>query len=209
MSAPLPAELLAVLHTAEFEDGGRLSLRTFHRADAGCTLALDLVTGVDGEPAQGWRFHCADCLEYRLSSGWMGTMHLVTPPHVLLARWTDPYATLWFSGPTTEPGRIAEALARRHQRQSEGFSGLPTWLNGAQGVSKVLELGIGLLAEGPVSILREYASVLCEHGLEPSLREYQPNHVDGRRPDWDRESLGALTLGDSYVVGTGWRVERL
>lgn len=129
---------------------------------------------------------------------------LHSPPHVLLEPWAEPSAHLWFSGTVAEPARVAEALHRRHAELSSGFAGVPLYLNGGYALAELLALRVGELARGPAPLLRAYAEVLRAHGVEPTLREYTSALADA-----DASALRALTWGDSYVIGAGFRAEQI
>jgi hypothetical protein len=206
----LPPALDAIFKTLDYEENGDVALLAFRAGGPGCEVDLAVDTGVDGEGDQHWRFCFEDCFDYRLSAvrSYEAGLNLHRAPHALLARWTEPHANLWFSGTAAEPARVAEALRQRHAELSGGIPGLPQHLNGELPLAGLLALRVGLLAHGPASLLREYAAVLREHALEPSLREYAPNHVDGRS-GYDPSRVRALAWGESYVVGIGVHAERI
>lgn len=211
--AELPAALAAIFDSLEFEDDGWISLRAFRKDGGGCDLDLAVRTGVEDDPPQCWRFAFATCVEHRLAgsrrNGAWSILWLHAPPHVLLEPWTEPHATLWFSGATSEPARVAEALRSRHAQHTAGFAGLPECLNGNVPLAELLAWRVGQLAHGPAPLLRGYAEVLGAHGVEFTLREGRANPEYGGKGYDDPSALRALTWGESYVIGTGLRAERV
>ena len=70
--------------------------------------------------------------------------------------------------------------------------------------------GYGVLAEGPVPLLKAYAKVLKGHGATTNLFSVRPPlRWDGVRWAEEPESPSACVLGESYIVACGFEVARV
>jgi hypothetical protein len=202
-------ELEAVLGTLEFEHDGGLMLASARWPGRACELLLDVRTGDDEVPRQGWRVVCADYRASRLTVEWVQTAELVAE-HPLLLAYTQPYVQLAFVGRANDARLVVADLWEAHRSVTDLWHPFEAFFNMGLPLAELLASSSGILAEGPRPLLERYASVLHAHGMTPSLfGERSPKRwLDGA---WQAEpsDLRALILGDSYVVGAGFEVERV
>ena len=112
--------------------------------------------------------------------------------HPGLLPYADDHGGLSFRGVPDDAERLAHALRDAHAQAAGPHIAFEDVVNTifAGRLELLLSLGFGQLANGPVTLLRRYAEVASEHGVETSLIVTGPG----------RTGLGLLELGDSFVV---------
>ena len=112
--------------------------------------------------------------------------------HPGLLPYADDRGGLSFRGAPEDPERLAHALRAAHAQAAGPHIAFEDVVNTifAGRLELLLSLGFGQLANGPVTLLRRYAEVASEHGVETSLIVTGPG----------RTGLCLLELGESFVV---------
>jgi hypothetical protein len=197
----------------QFEEFGWLTLLGAERAGDGAALSLHLRTD-EFHPdriAETWQVRCARWFDWSLTSrGTTGTagveLHM---EHPLLWDYVEPTTSVSFRGRPASAMEVALNLRDLHARVFAPFT-VPSHLNGALDLVSLLSGGSGLLASGPVSLMRRYAEICEAHGLEHTLLpEHPPVHREYGDTPGSASDVRALTFGHSYVIGAGFTAERL
>ena len=91
--------------------------------------------------------------------------------HPGLLPYADDRGALSFRGAPDDPERLAHALRAAHAQVAGPHIAFEDVVNTifAGRLEPLLALGYGQLANGPVTLLRRYAEVAAEHGVETSL----------------------------------------
>jgi hypothetical protein len=112
--------------------------------------------------------------------------------HPGLLPYADDRGALSFRGTAEDVERLAHALRAAHAQAAGPHIAFEDVVNTifAGRLELLLSLGFGQLANGPVTLLRRYAEVASEHGVETSLIVTGPG----------RNGLCLLELGESFVV---------
>jgi hypothetical protein len=219
----LPNDLEATLSSMKFEQEGRLSVSGVtwnamsddaHQIGWECRVELSIIYYGEIVPSERWEVHCAAARGNRFSDDDGPEGVEILRDHVLLA----PYrgrAKLAFNGRPENAKVLLADLWLRHQSVTDGWFPFDEFLNPMLprigfGLVELLASGGGVLAEGPTQILRDYASVLQEHGLGTSFfAETGPVRQmkgDGEGAPVDLE---VLIVGTSFLVGEGFTVRRI
>ncbi|MBE2185426.1 MAG: hypothetical protein IAE99_01465 [Rhodothermales bacterium] len=201
-------ELHRVFGTMEFEDNGMLRVTGFECQGAEATLRFDLHTGVEQEPPQPWRVDCHGLEGFAFSSSLAYNLD-VTDDDPALWPHTQPSAKLYCSVVTPDKAdALLGALYRAHvEAVGEADEAIPF----GRGLNAVnaFDGGLGLVAEGPLSLLRAYQRSLEVHGVRTSVIGEQPPHRwDGQQ--WIRMPAGLqlLVFGDNWIVAESFEIAR-
>ena len=202
-------EFEALLGRMEFENNGGLVVAAVRWPGHACELLLDVRTGDDGDARQCWRVQCADFRTSRLSVGWVNEAEL-TADHPVLLRYTQPHVQLGFMGRPPDSRLVVADLWEVHRSVTDLWYPFEEFLNHRVSLAQLLASNSGLLADGPRSLMDGYADVLRSHDMEASLFGERPP-VRWRDGMWQPEPPGlhALILGESFVVGAGFGVQRV
>jgi len=189
----VPAELDAFM---EFEDD---ELRIVERGRSWTGDGLDLILDLrDGARCQSWSIKCANVRRYR-STGQESTIIEVKEDHALLWEFEGEQCSLYFNGRPSDASTLFIALAAAHKRMFGDELPMTTYLRIID--PENFKPDFGLIAEGPVKALSEYATVLNEHGS-------QCNFIgSGPAVEWTENGWKAITakpnvlfLDDDYIV---------
>ena len=112
--------------------------------------------------------------------------------HPGLLPYADEHGGLSFRGSAADPARLAHALRDAHAQAAGPHVAFEDVVNTifAGRLELLLALGFGQLANGPVTLLRRYAEVASEPGVETNQIVPGPG----------RAGLSLLELGDTFVV---------
>jgi hypothetical protein len=116
--------------------------------------------------------------------------------HPALLPFSDDFGGLSFHGRPDDPARLAHALHAAHAELAGGYIAFEEVVNALLGLERLLEIGYGQLANGPLTLLRRYAEVAAEHGVETRLTISGPG----------RNGLCLLELGETYLVAERFTV---
>jgi hypothetical protein len=208
---PMPDTFLSRFDELRFEEYDWLALMAAERVGDGAALRFHLRTDGRQNPiSEMWVVRCDRWLDWLLTSrpraGKAGVE--LQARHPLLWDYAQPQTSLSFRGQPDSAAELARRLGQVHAKTFAPFT-VPGHINGAFDLVTLLSGGHGLLATGPVPLMRRYAEVCAEHGVAATLlREREAPH-----PEFSNvlgtSKLRALTFGQSYVIGAGWSAERV
>jgi hypothetical protein len=159
--------------------------------------ALRLHVRLAGAPSRTWErtIRADGVVRWVVSSSRFGraTLHAEHPG---LLPFTDEYGALSFHGRAGDPERLAHALRAAHVEIAGRHVAFEDVVNSLLGVERLLEIGYGTLANGPVTLLRGYAAVAEAHGVATRLTVTGPG----------RAGLCLLELDETYVVAERFAV---
>jgi hypothetical protein len=201
-------ELLRVI--AGVDEQEDLLVKILHASWSGASLELTVRISVfGGEELGEWSVRCRHLLAQRLGDETAFSLELVDE-HPSLWAFRYPNASAFFHGVPTNSEACVGALYKAHEEAVGSWLSFGSGINSASQISELLRSGSGLLARGPVPLLRTYKEALIPHGVDVSIvGEHHLKFFDGvDRRSSDGEDVKALLLGNSYAVGIGWTAER-
>jgi hypothetical protein len=176
------------------------------------TLRLAVDPGLYDGTSQVWELGCHHTREFSLVD-FDFTDWTFAEDHVLLWDHTEPFSQLNFIGPPVANECVLWRLYERHRAIAWPWIPFERYLT-PEVLKCRLATGCGVLADGPLRLLHEYADVIAQCGLEPYL-PYPPRAAHR----WDEdlrcwvdqdEKLSVLILGgSSYIVGSDFFANRL
>ncbi len=204
-------QLLAVLDAYDFEEDGGLELVGFTLQDKQCTLSLKVWPGGGGDWQQ-WEMSCADVRRYQLLSERLVGFDL-TNDHVLLWDYNQPKSQLHLHGKPVDAVLLAWQLQARHQQVTDDQMPFAKYLNPhmskCDSLVGLLAGGYGLLARGPLPLLKEYEAVLSQHEVGTyyfsGSWEQRENEA---AVSADNQNLSVLIVGTSYIIGSDFQAVR-
>jgi hypothetical protein len=193
-------ELLAITNIADFESCG--SLRLTRVEGSGATLILSLNVSADEYPDihLRWRIVCSGVREDRLS---LGNSHYfeLSDDHVLLWPHASRRTLTSFYGRCENPSAVAGALYERHRELAGKWIPFDRFLNPGVRLTKLIDGGFGMLAEGPEPLILAYEDVMRRHGFSTSHHDSEkPRYWDGEEWVEEKAALSVLMLDESYIV---------
>jgi hypothetical protein len=201
-------ELNAVFDTMEFEEDGLILVTGFERDGATATLRFQVRTGVDGETPQAWRVDCRGVEAFAFDGGPAYAAEIVDEDPALWP-FNQPHASLYCVRVAPDQAdALLGALYRAHAEAVGEAIGALRFGDGLN-ASNAFPGGAGLVANGPLPLLRAYRQALEAHGIGTSVvGESPPQRWDGRQ--WIRipEGIQLLILGDNWVVAESFGVAR-
>jgi hypothetical protein len=200
-------ELDRVLGTAEFENDGFLLVTAAERDGDRLTIGLLVHPGEAGDP-ETWGIACERVEAFALHSGPAHSAD-VSDDDPALWVYTEPSASLYCAGvPEGAADAVLGALYYAHAAAvGEAAEEVPFGreLNAQQALAG----GSGLVALGPLPLLRAYEAALVAHGITTSIIGPQaPRRWDGSSWVERSERPRLLTVGASWVVAASFRAAR-
>jgi len=175
-------------------------------------LRLAVDTGLHDGPSQIWEVGSHHTRGFSLVD-FDFTDWTLSDDHVLLWDHAEPFSQLNFMGRPTQNESVLWRLYERHRAVASPWIPFEQYLTPAI-LECRLSTGFGVLADGPLCLLREYAAVLSQSDLEPYF-PYPPRPAQC----WDEdlrcwvdqdEKLSVLILGgSSYIVGSDFFASRV
>ena len=154
---------------AEAGDEEDVLIRITSAAWLGTSLSLDLAVSVfDAEP-EIWGLRCEKVLKSVLRSQVSYSVYW-TDKHPLLWEFQEQGASAFFYGQPVDGSAAAAALYEAHENAVGLWISAGEHLNTTSGLSKLLAVGDGLLARGPVPLLTLYKETLLPHGVDVDIR---------------------------------------
>ncbi|MGA7629400.1 MAG: hypothetical protein WCB11_01455 [Terriglobales bacterium] len=196
---------------AEAGDEEDIVIRLTDATWSGKSLELHLAVNVPDSAQEMWEVRCEDVLAHVLRNENECWLEL-TEDHPLLWEFKHQSASAYFYRAPVNAGAAVGALYEAHQNFVGSWIRFGEYLNCAPGLSKLLDAGNGLLAQGPLPLLTLYKETLLPHGVEVDIRFSRPPQMwDGTR--WRKlkreNNAKALLLGtSSYVIGNRWSAEQ-
>ena len=153
--------------------------------------ALQLYIHLSAWAQRSWRrtIRCDGYVRWQ-ASGEPFSLACLHHEHPGLLPFADESGGLSFNGRPAEPERLEHALRDAHVVTAGHH------ISFEDGLAERLAIGYGRLASGPVTLLRRYADVAFEHGVETNLVVDGPGRTD----------LQLLELGDTFVVAERFSV---
>jgi hypothetical protein len=172
--------------------------RPLHLQEEGEALWIEFETVYLEDARARWRLGIEGCVDH-VWCGKAGRMEWAAE-HALLAPFRDRYAWISFSGPLAAPLAALNRLVKAHARVLCGWVHLDQYFR-----LPMLGERFGILAQGPETILAEYAKALEETGCDVMLGIGTPPYEPFEQP----QPTGVVTWGDSYFVARGFTLERI
>ncbi len=167
------------------------------------SAVLDLlVTRSDrpGADARRWRIQARGVLEFRILSHEVESIALLER-HPLLWTYDQDELELYFQDQPRDVHATIGRLHEAHASAGRGWISFDALFNEEMPLHDLLTSGSGLLARGPVPVIRAYQEVLEADGLRCSVINQGSMAIDGV------ESPRVLIMGRSYVVATEFSAE--
>ena len=121
--------------------------------------------------------------------------------HVLARQFTDKHQSLYFRAAPASAPEVVGLLRAAHHRVSGDWIAFGRYLNPRKEFGALIAAGNGLLADGPMFLIHEYAGVLEGAGMKPSaLDPRQVRRYYGGPPVSAPAPLATLVLGRSWFV---------
>jgi hypothetical protein len=175
-------------------------------------LRLAVDTGSTDQPNQIWEVGSRHTRGFSLVEFEL-TDWTLTDDHALLWDHQEPFTQLNFIGPCAKNEGVLWKLYARHRAIAWPWIPFERYMTPAI-LESCLSTGSGVLADGPERLLKEYADVLRENGVEPYFPySSRPAHRwDEETRAWVNEEakLSVLVLGgSSYMIGTDFFATRI
>jgi hypothetical protein len=189
--------------------------------DVDAPVATILQMTIDAEPARleivirlNWPDHepehrtleCINVVRWVLIDGSVSEAN-VFDEHPGLLDYTDERGELFFTGAPSDPSRTAAALRDAHISLVGRYLDFDEVVNidefGRRPLSNLLSLGYGKLAEGSLTLMREFQALLEQGGSRTSLLRLGNRKLwanDERRWVDAPNPLSLLDLGESWIV---------
>jgi len=161
--------------------------------DADLKLRIDLHFQGEIEAQESWEVKCIRAVDWNLVPDRWGDL-ILTAEHVVLAPWTDEIESLYFARRPSSFYEVVGELCDCHVRQFGRW--LPAHRFLRPNLRESVEAGFGMIAEGPVSLVRDLESVLTRHDMLPSRVKcvrWKPDQASS-------PGLQCITVSDSFVV---------
>jgi len=193
------SQFLALTETLEYEDDGWLSITSAEWERS--TLTLTTSVRLPDAAHHNFRIVCTDPRSHHIVAAGVDDLVTLTADHVVLWPNTEQQGELYFNGAPNDPASLLGSLIETHLETVGRWYAVDYFLNLSGHATDVLRGGHGLLAKGPVPLLKAYAEVLDRHGASHSSPPYR-DPVWWSDSQWipEREQLFALIVGESYVV---------
>lgn len=199
-----------MLGTAEFEEGGWITLERVQRLPSGVELLLQVRSDFSDFERQAWRVACNDVRAWQLRAEPVYDVELLTE-HVLLSPYTELRSVLAIRGPAHDPRHAIADLLARHGELAGSWIPFATFFNPNLPIVELLGMSGGILAEAPESFAAAYSEVLPAHGIEPYTVRTEPALRWGEH-GWEpeRRDVQLLLLApNDFVIGAGFAAERV
>jgi hypothetical protein len=204
-------KLLALFAGADDQGDVLVTLRsaTWFGASLHLVLAVSILES-DPDSSTIWEVSCEEALAYAHCDDRAHSLELIDD-HPVLWDFKHESAKAFFYGAPSDADSPAGALYEAQQNAVGSWIRFGQHFNNALGLSKLLSERDGLLAEGPVPLLTLYKEALRAHRVKVDVRFSHPPRIwDGAH--WRQLEPGntvkALLLGGSFVVGRGWTAQQ-
>jgi hypothetical protein len=191
-------ELLALLHTVEFEDNG--DMRIVHAHWSGDRLVLRAQVDHGDETRSSWQLRFTGVLESSLTVLVQCGLN-IWQDHAAIDQYTRRRQFLHFSAAPTNPDAVVGQLWAAHSDLAGDWIPFERYLNGELPLAKLLASGSGLLATGPDFLISAYAAVLERNGCRPSTRVLPK----GRQ----LTTVSMAHFGESFVIAESIAARRI
>ena len=197
-----------LLHSAEFEDDGWLTIRLARWREGDLLLEVEVQPGA-AAPQQDWEIACRGVRRFQVR-GEPAYGIDVHDEHVLLWPHRPVQEELFISSAPASASALAGDLWASHRELTADWIPAESFLNPDSTLAQLLAAGNGLLARGPARVLAAYEAVLRSHGV-------RCNRLGARAPFWWRDgqlvpesgSVRALVIGSSFVIAESFGISRI
>lgn len=194
-------ELLAAVRQMSDEDDDDLIIQLNNAVWKEQSLILQINLGLAGEAKENWEIRCSEVLSYQLSGGYAAILDLVND-HPLLWEFKQENVSAFFYGvPENIQGAIT-ALYEVHESLFNSHISFARYVHGISPLSQLLSTGGGLLARGPIELLKQYQAKLSLFGTQVSI-------CSAEKPIYDADEIKLLWIGSSYIIGKQWSAHKL
>jgi hypothetical protein len=161
-------ELLEITSTGQFEDNGRLTIRSALWKDD--DLEIGFLVDHGDDTSSEWVVFCHDVLEYFLAEPMgMTGMNVWSGDHPVLSQYLRRHEALYFPSAPANADEVVGQLWSEHLRVTEDWIPFDRYVNRSLPLRRLLERGSGLLAEVPDLLIDAFEVVLARHECAPSL----------------------------------------
>ncbi len=152
----------------------------------------------DHDSRVAFRLRCSEVAESTVTSGVSEELHW-TEDHPVLLDHNSEHGNLYFTSIPDNPYEVVGRLYQVHERVYDGWRHFRDYVNTCRDTVTILGGGSGLLAEGPLPLLREF-----EHAVKGMI---STNIVDTPRHAGDYGNYRVLLFDGSFVVCRKCQVE--
>ena len=201
-------ELERIFETLDFENGGSLVFTGFDRDSQRAVLRFDLHTGTSGREPEPWTVTCEGVEAFGLSGGTASGLEVSDDDPALWPH-TQPSGSL-FCGPVA-PERADSLLGVLYRAHLEAVGEAEDAVPFGRGINAVAAFdgGAGLVARGPLPLLRAYQAALDTHGVETSVvGSFRPERRNAHARVPVPDEMQVLLIGDCWVVAESFDVAR-
>jgi hypothetical protein len=125
----------------------------------------------------------------------------ISQDHPILWQFSDIQSELYFSGHCADVDKLFVNLYKIHKSFFKDFLPFEETINIDAGFNKLLNTSSGLLAKGPLKLMKQYAGILAQHKLTHSLIEDTiPTFWDGENHVNETGNAKVLFIDNSYII---------
>lgn len=204
----IPVEFQEVMSSLEFEESGCVAISAFRMEERDVVLNIALQGGDKHDLLERWSIRCRAVRNYEFSDFTTNMLHEELE-HVLLWPFKMLQGRLFFNRREACAREVMTMLYGAHDQAVCGWFPFEKFLNPSMFLPELLDVGVGLLAEGPLSLLETYKEVVEEAGMTTTMVgvRHPVRWVDNAWVDEDYD-LKALVLGRSFVIAEEFEYSR-
>jgi hypothetical protein len=165
------------------------------------SLILQINLGLVGGNRENWEIQCGEVLSYKLSGEYAAFLDLIDD-HPLLWEFKQETASAFFYGVPANIQSAISVLYEVHENFFDSHIPCSRYFHKIWPLSRLLSAGDGLLARGPIELLKQYQARLSAFGTKVSI-------CSSQKPTRDANNIKLLWIGNSYIIGKQWSAHKL
>jgi hypothetical protein len=192
-------QLLAIVKTGEFEDCGRMRVVSAHWSADRLSVRLQVDHGTDESSA--WQLRFTRVLEHLFADVYNCGLNIWRREHPAIDQYLQPRAFLHFAAAPIDPHRVAGRLWADHVQVVDDWIPFERYINRELPLPTLLASGSGLVATGPMFIIKAYEAILESENCKPTMKELPRARAI--------KSATLTQFGESYVIAEDVVARRL